>query len=69
MREALIPVMATIETPCTKVCIVEHKSGLCLGCARTLAEIANWSGYTDSERSSIMTELPLRLQSAKAVAS
>jgi len=54
--------MAKIETPCTKVCIVEHHSGLCLGCARTLNEVANWSAYTDAERSRIMAELPRRLE-------
>jgi predicted Fe-S protein YdhL (DUF1289 family) len=66
--------MTTVETPCTKVCIVEHHSGLCLGCGRTLGEIANWTAFTASERSRIMAELPPRLESmrqqhAKAVAS
>ena len=57
--------MAKIETPCTKVCIVEHHSGLCLGCARTLNEVANWSAYTDAERSRIMAELPHRLETMR----
>jgi predicted Fe-S protein YdhL (DUF1289 family) len=52
--------MAAIETPCMKVCIVDNRSGLCLGCARTLGEIANWTAYTDAERSRIMAELPRR---------
>ena len=49
--------MAAIETPCIKVCIVEHHSGLCLGCGRTLGEIANWTAFTDGERSRVMAEL------------
>jgi uncharacterized protein len=61
----LIPVMAAIETPCNKVCIVEHNSGQCLGCGRTLGEIANWTGLTDGERSRIMAELPRRVESMR----
>ena len=45
-----IPVMAAIETPCNKICIVDHHSGLCLGCGRTLGEIASWTAFTDGER-------------------
>ena len=61
----LIPVMAAIETPCIKVCIVEHHSGLCLGCGRTLGEIANWTAFTDGERSRVMAELPKRMESMR----
>ena len=57
--------MAAIETPCIKVCIVEHNSGLCLGCGRTLGEIANWTAFTDVERSRVMAELPVRMESMR----
>ena len=53
--------MAVIETPCTKVCTVHPVSRLCLGCGRSLAEIARWSDYTDRERAKIMSKLPARL--------
>jgi predicted Fe-S protein YdhL (DUF1289 family) len=49
-----------IATPCIKVCIVDGESGLCLGCLRTLAEVAAWTGYSDAERAAIMAELPGR---------
>jgi hypothetical protein len=49
-----------IATPCVKVCIVDGESGLCLGCQRTLAEVANWARYSDDERAAIMAELPPR---------
>lgn len=49
-----------IATPCVKVCYVDGKSGLCLGCFRTLPEIARWSRFTDEERAVIMAELPTR---------
>jgi predicted Fe-S protein YdhL (DUF1289 family) len=46
-----------IATPCVKVCVVDGESGLCLGCLRTLAEVAAWTGYSDAERAAIMAEL------------
>lgn len=51
---------APIASPCVKTCIVDGASGLCLGCARTLPEIARWSRYTDAERAEIMAALPAR---------
>jgi len=32
-----------------------------MGCGRSLTEIAEWIGYSDSERTRIMAELPARL--------
>jgi predicted Fe-S protein YdhL (DUF1289 family) len=52
---------ASISTPCIKVCIVDGKSGLCLGCGRTLAEIAAWGGMDEERRRAIMADLPERL--------
>ncbi|WP_125255731.1 DUF1289 domain-containing protein [Brevundimonas fluminis] len=49
-----------IATPCVQVCAVDGASGLCLGCKRTLPEIARWSRYSDAERAAIMAELPRR---------
>ena len=58
--------MAAIETPCEKICIVDHASGLCRGCGRSLAEIERWTAYNDAERSRIMGELPHRLDAMQA---
>jgi predicted Fe-S protein YdhL (DUF1289 family) len=49
-----------IATPCVQVCVVDGESGLCLGCQRTLAEVAGWSKLTDDERAAIMAALPAR---------
>lgn len=49
-----------IATPCVQVCVVDGESGLCLGCFRTLAEVAGWARFTDAEREAIMTALPDR---------
>lgn len=49
-----------IATPCVKVCVVDGASGHCLGCLRTLSEIADWTRMTEAERAAIMAELPDR---------
>jgi len=49
-----------IATPCIKVCAVDGASGYCLGCRRTLPEIAGWARLSDEERATIMAALPDR---------
>jgi predicted Fe-S protein YdhL (DUF1289 family) len=59
----------SIQTPCTAVCAIDPVSGLCLGCGRTLDEIARWTVLTDGERARIMAELPdrtARIDAARA---
>ena len=62
----LIPVMTDIATPCEKICIVDHASGLCLGCGRSLAEIERWTTFGENERVGIRSELPRRLDALRA---
>jgi predicted Fe-S protein YdhL (DUF1289 family) len=47
-------------SPCVKVCIVDPESNLCLGCFRTLMEIAGWARLPEEERARLMAELPAR---------
>jgi uncharacterized protein len=49
-----------IETPCVKICTLDARQGLCLGCGRTIDEIARWGSLSAAERSRIMNELPER---------
>jgi predicted Fe-S protein YdhL (DUF1289 family) len=51
------PAPAAIATPCIKVCIVDGESGLCMGCLRSLPEVARWGAMTNAERSQIMAGL------------
>jgi predicted Fe-S protein YdhL (DUF1289 family) len=53
-----------VSSPCTNVCAVSGLTGLCVGCGRTLAEIAAWSGMAEESRRAIMAELPARLAAA-----
>jgi predicted Fe-S protein YdhL (DUF1289 family) len=50
-----------IETPCTRVCVVHPALGLCVGCGRSLDEIAHWIDFDGAERTRIMAQLPSRL--------
>lgn len=50
-----------VSSPCVQVCCIEPVSGLCLGCYRTLPEIATWSRKTDTERGFIMDALESRM--------
>lgn len=43
-------------TPCVGICRM-GADGLCLGCRRTLAEIARWGGMSDAERRRWMREV------------
>ena len=51
-----------VSTPCIKVCAVSGLTGLCIGCGRTLAEIAAWGGMDEPARRAVMAELPARLE-------
>jgi predicted Fe-S protein YdhL (DUF1289 family) len=55
-----------IKTPCVKVCVVDGQSGFCLGCGRTLNEIARWARFTDAERDQVIETLPPRIDALKA---
>jgi predicted Fe-S protein YdhL (DUF1289 family) len=39
---------------------MDPRRGLCLGCARTLDEIARWAQMSDAERERVMAELAKR---------
>lgn len=58
MTEA--PPEQSIVSPCVRVCIVDGESGLCVGCLRTLPEIAAWGSMTPKQREAVMADLPAR---------
>jgi predicted Fe-S protein YdhL (DUF1289 family) len=58
-----------IETPCIKVCILDPQRAHCLGCGRSLDEIADWTGLSHGERADIIADLPRRLLMLRPVAS
>jgi uncharacterized protein len=61
--DAKVPCIETpcIETPCNRVCVVDPVLRLCIGCGRSLDEIARWTEFTGAERLRIMAQLPARV--------
>lgn len=47
-------------TPCTNICKINPNTGLCIGCNRTIEEIAGWSQMTEDERKKLMENLKTR---------
>ena len=58
-----------MKTPCIQVCQMDPGRGLCLGCRRTLDEIARWGAMSDAERESILNELKDRADAVQVVKS
>ncbi len=49
-----------IASPCNKICTLDAASGLCIGCGRTLDEIARWGSMSDAEQARVINDLPAR---------
>jgi predicted Fe-S protein YdhL (DUF1289 family) len=54
------------SSPCVKICIVDPISALCIGCGRTLAEIAAWPQMGEAERAAVMAGLEARLIASRS---
>ena len=52
------------DTPCVAVCMIDPRTNLCLGCGRTLPEIARWHRMDGAERQAVMATLPQRMLQA-----
>ncbi|MEF8768743.1 MAG: DUF1289 domain-containing protein [Candidatus Accumulibacter phosphatis] len=47
-------VTQTLASPCINVCRMDEQTGCCLGCFRTIEEIAVWSRASDDQRLRIL---------------
>jgi uncharacterized protein len=48
-----------VASPCVDICRLDAR-GLCIGCRRTLSEIAEWSQASDARRLEILSALKAR---------
>jgi predicted Fe-S protein YdhL (DUF1289 family) len=55
-----------VPSPCTNVCTIDAVTGLCVGCLRTLDEIARWSGLDVEAKRAVWAELAIRRAGATA---
>jgi predicted Fe-S protein YdhL (DUF1289 family) len=49
-----------IQSPCVKLCVVHPEERICVGCLRSMEEIATWSRLTPQARAAVMADLPAR---------
>ncbi len=49
-----------IQSPCVKLCVVHPEERLCVGCLRSMEEIATWSRLSHEARAAVMADLPAR---------
>ena len=49
-----------IASPCVKLCVIHPEERICVGCLRTIDEIAAWSRLAPAARAEIMEDLAAR---------
>lgn len=49
-----------VASPCNTICEIDPLSGHCLGCRRTLDEIAAWGKADDRWKQSVLEKLKAR---------
>jgi predicted Fe-S protein YdhL (DUF1289 family) len=59
---------AAVPSPCVDICRLDAQ-GLCVGCRRTIDEIAEWPRASEARRREILRELELRPAAAATTAS
>ena len=50
----------TVPSPCIDVCRMDEATGWCVGCLRTLDEIALWSALDDDDKRQVWSDLARR---------
>ena len=53
-----------LMSPCISICQMDAEKGLCLGCYRTLCEIAAWPGMSGDEQAVLLNKLRARRTAA-----
>ena len=51
---------AEVRSPCTSVCTIDDATGLCIGCYRSLDEIAGWISLSTDRKRAVIATLPSR---------
>ena len=49
-----------VASPCINVCRMDAQTGLCVGCYRTIDEIARWSAQGHDEKIAVLTHVEAR---------
>ena len=65
MVDAALTGEAGVPSPCIDICRLDSQ-GLCVGCRRTIDEIAEWSRASEVRRREILRAVELRTTGAPA---
>jgi len=58
----MIEYVPIIESPCVSICVMDEATGWCIGCGRTLDEIARWGETGQADRDAVTAQLPARME-------
>jgi predicted Fe-S protein YdhL (DUF1289 family) len=53
-----------VASPCVNVCQIDPQTGYCIGCMRTIDEIADWLEMTNEEKQQVLDRLEQRKATA-----
>ena len=60
IQNARRPADDDVPSPCISVCTLDATQSHCLGCGRTLHEIATWVEMSNAEKRAVVASLPSR---------
>ena len=49
-----------LDSPCIDICQLDPRTRLCIGCRRTIDEIAAWGSLSPADRRRVLDQLPAR---------
>ena len=55
-----------VRSPCVSICRIDEATGWCIGCLRTIDEIANWGTMPEDEKQRVWSDLYRRRQAGAA---
>ena len=59
---------AETASPCTDICLLNERTGLCEGCWRSMDEISAWRSASEEERRAILRRIDERKAGAGTAA-
>lgn len=61
-RVVVASAVGDVPSPCVSVCRMDARNGLCVGCCRTLDEIAGWARMDDAARREVWRRIVQRAE-------
>ncbi len=49
-------------SPCTNICKIDKRTGLCIGCKRNESEIFNWINFSEKQKKIILSNIKDRIK-------